>query len=294
MMRKPAALCAVLLLVMCLPAAVSAGQPFAISAPEHIGVGQPFLARISSPHVLSDVEFFWDGKGASVEVDESGHSAVGMFGAGLLDKPGWRFLEVQARSQGEVRRLRKLVHVVDHQYPEEVLTVAPRLIKPPKKYHAKIARERKLSRNALETYTPVRYWNAPFSLPVKGKKLSRFGLRRTFNGEAKRRHWGLDFRAYLGTPLHAIAPGKVILVGRNFYYAGNCVYIDHGNGVISFSCHMSKVLVKEGQMVKRGQAIGLSGATGRVTGAHLHLAVIAQGVAVDPEPLFEMNEAVEE
>jgi murein DD-endopeptidase MepM/ murein hydrolase activator NlpD len=118
--------------------------------------------------------------------------------------------------------------------------------------------------------------------------LSRFGLRRTFNNETKRRHTGLDFRAPAGTPIEAIAAGRVVLVGE-FYLPGNTVVIDHGNGVVSMAMHLSEVLVAAGDRVARGQVYGRSGATGRVTGAHLHLSVSVQGVAVDPAPLFDKD-----
>ncbi len=285
---------AVLLMIFFVPLSAHAvDSVLSIEAPDSAGVGQPFLVKISSGAKLSDVEIVFDGRSVAPPVrTESGvSSALAMFGTSLYAKLGPYSLEVEAFVDGERRRFRKLIQVVDHEYPQETLRVAPRLVKPPQKYHAKIERERALSKKALKTVSPVRRWNVPFSRPVKGKKLSRFGLRRTFNGDTKRRHWGLDFRAYLGTPIRSIAPGKVILVGKDFYFAGNCVFLDHGNGIISLSAHMSKVLVKEGQMVKSGQKIGLSGSTGRATGAHLHLGVYAQGVPVDPEPLFSKSEA---
>lgn len=167
----------------------------------------------------------------------------------------------------------------------ETLTVAPRMVKPPKEAQIRIAKEREIIGNALSMVSPQRHWELPFYRPVEGKMLSRFGLHRVFNGDTKSRHTGLDFRAWLGTPEHAIAAGKVVLAD-NFYYAGNSVWIDHGNGLMSMYGHMSKVLVKQGDMVTAGQKLGLSGATGRVTGAHLHLAVFVLGQVVDPEPLF--------
>ncbi len=99
----------------------------------------------------------------------------------------------------------------------------------------------------------------------------------------------MDFRASLGTPVCSIAPGKVVLTGHNYYYGGNCVYVDHGNGVVSAYQHLSEILVKEGERVQRGHAIGRAGASGRVTGAHLHLSVYANGVNIDPAPLFRMG-----
>lgn len=286
-MTKP--LLAALLLALCLPLAAHA---MTVRAPETTGVGQPFLVFIESPATLKDVSVTFNDSLVDPEIRvKDGITRIPvLLGTGLKATTGDYPLEVTATVDGVQRRYEKTISVVDHEYPKEALTVAPRLVKPPKKYHAKIEREREMVRAALASFTNERYWDAPFSLPVPGKMLSRFGLHRTFNGDTKRRHTGLDFRAYAGYPLYSIAPGRVILVGKNFYFSGNCVYIDHGNGVISLSGHMSKPLVKEGQMVKRGQKIGLSGATGRVTGAHLHLAVFVQGVSIDPEPLFTLEE----
>jgi len=276
---------AALLLVLSLPLYV---QAMTIQIPQTTEIGQPFLVLIESPATLADVTVTFDGRlvDPAIRTEEGETRIPVLLGTGLKAETGHYPLEVTATVDGVRRRYQKTINVIDHIYPEETLSVAPRLVKPPKKYHEKIAQERDLIRQTLAIYSSQRYWDIPFSLPVKGKMLSRFGLRRTFNGDTKRRHTGLDFRAYMGYPLHAIAPGKVLLVGKNFYFAGNCVFIDHGNGVISLSAHMSKPLVKTGDMVKRGQRIGLSGATGRVTGAHLHLSVFVQGVSIDPEPLF--------
>ena len=111
-------------------------------------------------------------------------------------------------------------------------------------------------------------------------------MRRYLNKKPKNPHRGLDFRSPKGSPINATAPGQVILVG-NHYYAGNSIYIDHGNGVISLYFHLEKSLVKTGDRVIRGETIGLSGVSGRATGPHLHFSVSVQGALVDPEPLFE-------
>jgi murein DD-endopeptidase MepM/ murein hydrolase activator NlpD len=286
---RPVALALALVALTVFSAAAHDGVD--VRMPAEVGVGQPFLVRVAAGAGLEGLTLFWDGVSVAPELvrKDGCVSSVAMLGTGLRDKPGLYALDVETVVRGEKRRFRKLVRVTDHEYGAETLTVAPKMVKPPKTVQARIVAERKLAREATSVQSPARRWHVPFCLPVKGKMLSRFGLRRTFNGDTKRRHWGLDFRAWQGSPIHAIEAGRVVLVG-NFYFAGNCVYIDHGNGVVSMSVHMSKVLVKQGDEVRRGQKIGLSGATGRVTGALLHLSVFVQGVPIDPESLFFMQE----
>ncbi|TIH13551.1 M23 family metallopeptidase [Marinifilum sp. JC120] len=264
--------------------------PLTLTAPDSAGIGQPFLVQISSTQKLNQLQVYWNGKTITPTIttnnDES-HALV-LLGTSLRTEPADMPLEIQAITQGIKHNLNRIIHIEPHKYQGEKLSVAPKMITPPEKELKRIKAEREKALKAIRTVSAERMWEIPFVLPVKGKKLSRFGLYRTFNGKIKRRHKGLDFRAYLGTPIKSIAAGKVILVG-NFYYAGNCVFIDHGNGVVSNSIHMSTVLVKEGDLIKPGQKIGLSGATGRATGAHLHLSVYVQGLSIDPEPLFTLG-----
>lgn len=278
-------LCAFLLLI---PATAVAADMVVIETPDQVGVGKPFLVRIASYYPLEELTVTWDGKSIQPSVVEEGYKNVSLviLGVGLKGEPGQHQLSVEASIWGKLKQFSKPVNVVETVFQSETLTVEPKMVKPPKEFKGRIQREREASINALNTYSPQRHWDIPFSRPVKGKMLSRFGLHRVFNGHTKSRHTGLDFRAWEGTPLHSMASGTVILVG-SFYYAGNCVFIDHGNGLVSLSCHMSKVLVEEGDVVEPGQRIGLSGATGRVNGAHLHLATFVQGKVVDPELFFD-------
>jgi murein DD-endopeptidase MepM/ murein hydrolase activator NlpD len=259
-----------------------------MDVPDSVGVGQPFLAALSSSGRLDALELDWNGRTVRPAVDPATRTAQVLLGTPLSAEPGTGDLEVRATVDGAARRLVRTIRIVPHAYQQESLSVAPAKITPPPAMAERIKRERELSLRAIRTETPDRRWELPLSLPVKGRMLSRFGLYRTFNGDIKRRHKGLDFRAYLGTPIHAVADGTVVLVG-DFYFSGQCVFIDHGNGVVSMSVHLSKTLVAPGNGVARGQVIGLSGATGRATGAHLHLSVFVQGVNVDPEPLFTMT-----
>ncbi len=279
-------------LFLLLPAICHAANipKISVTAPESVGIGQPFLVQISSPQKIEQLQVSWNGKNItpSISVTNGTSKAMVLLGSRLSSKPEDIKLGIHTTILGTKHEFQKTIHIIYHKYQEERLSIAPRMITPPEKAMKRIKAEREKALKAIRTVSPERMWEAPFTLPVKGKKLSRFGLYRTFNGEIKRRHKGLDFRAWLGTPIKTVAAGKVLLVG-NFYYAGNCVYIDHGNGVVSSSIHMSKVLVKEGDMLKAGQKIGLSGATGRATGAHLHLSVYVQGVSIDPAPLFKLG-----
>ncbi|MEP6939426.1 MAG: M23 family metallopeptidase [Rudaea sp.] len=133
---------------------------------------------------------------------------------------------------------------------------------------------------------------ARFSLPLAApasplpKNENDFGSERTFNGKVESQHTGRDYPVNEGTPIHAIADGKVVLVGEQFL-TGNSVYIDHGDGMVSASFHMSAIAVKEGDEIKRGTIIGKSGGTGRTSGPHLHLGIRWLAARVDAQPLLE-------
>jgi hypothetical protein len=280
--------CLVLLACLCLPAPVRAGGMVDVQTPASVGRGKPFAVRISTWYPLEDLEVRWNGRSVHPAVTMVGErsEAVLLLGVGLRGETGTYPLDVVAHIWGHERRFTRDVQVNESEWGTETLSVAPKMVHPPASEQARIERERETLRTALAQASPERYWTAPFFRPVKGKMLSRFGLYRTFNGNVAARHTGLDFRAWLGTPVHAMAAGRVVLVHR-FYYGGNSVLIDHGNGFFTMSCHLSETKVKEGAMVEAGQVVGKSGATGRVTGAHLHLAAFVLGAVVDPQPLFD-------
>ena len=278
------------MLALCLTLAgpALAGQWLGLGVPDQVGVGKPFMVRVSSIYPMDELAVTWEGRTARPAIRRNGErfEADLLLGTGLKTEPGVYPLELTAHLWGRDYRFSRDVTVAESAWGSETLRVAPNKIRPPKSALPRIKRERKQIQAAIGTVSPDRYWELPFARPAKGKMLSRFGLYRVFNGDVKARHTGLDFRAWQGTPLYAMGAGKVVLTG-GFYYAGNAVFIDHGNGLVSMACHMSKILVRQGDMVKAGQRIGLSGATGRVTGAHLHLSVFALGRSVDPELFFD-------
>jgi murein DD-endopeptidase MepM/ murein hydrolase activator NlpD len=142
--------------------------------------------------------------------------------------------------------------------------------------------------------TPQAYWSEPFAVPIPGVEGGRnFGHRRVFNGEPRAPHSGADLRAATGTEILAANAGRVALA-KNLFYSGNAVFIDHGLGVYTTYLHLSEMLVAPGDQVARGQVIGLAGATGRVTGPHLHWGVRILDARVDPFSLLSLGAGASE
>jgi len=174
------------------------------------------------------------------------------------------------------------VDVLPKAYPEQRLIVRDQSKVTPNPEHlARIEREQLLTEAIKKNFRPVTA-DTLLTQPTPGPLSSRFGLRRFFNGEARKPHAGLDVAAKTGAPISAPAGGIVTNTG-DYFFNGNTVFIDHGQGLITAYMHLSDIRVQEGQVVKRGDPIGAVGATGRVTGPHLHWAVFLNGVAVDPE-----------
>ncbi|CAI8866582.1 Membrane proteins related to metalloendopeptidases [Pseudomonas chlororaphis] len=134
---------------------------------------------------------------------------------------------------------------------------------------------------AYRSFSPNTPSNLLLDKPVSGPLSSKFGVRRFFNGEERNPHAGLDFAVPAGTPIKTPAAGKVILIG-NYFFNGNTVFVDHGQGFISMFCHMSKIDVKVGQQLARGGVVGKVGSTGRATGPHMHWNVSLNDARVDP------------
>ena len=175
------------------------------------------------------------------------------------------------------------IDIEDKFYRESRIEIQNRdLVSPPSSMQDRIREEYQQGVIAKNTYTQVGLSQATMSLPLMGITSSEFGVRRFINGQPRNRHIGLDIAADEGTPVNAPMQGKVILSG-NFFYKGNVVYIDHGDGLVSSYSHLSKKAVSLNQKVSKGEVLGYVGSTGRVTGPHLHWEVFLLGIPINPE-----------
>jgi murein DD-endopeptidase MepM/ murein hydrolase activator NlpD len=170
-------------------------------------------------------------------------------------------------------------------FPARRITVDPKFVDPPASEMPRIEAERKAVENIFAHPTTERYWKQPFVVPVPGASTSSFGRRSIVNGQPRGQHTGADFQAATGTPVVAPNRGRVALAADQ-YFPGKTVIIDHGLGLYSYLAHLSQFAIEEGAIVERGQKIGLSGATGRVTGPHLHWTMRIGAARVDPLSLI--------
>ena len=173
------------------------------------------------------------------------------------------------------------VKVIQGAYAQESLNVEPSKVAPPKEALERIKQERDEAMALYNTFNPKRLWNAPFTSPMESFITSAYGNARLFNNTLQSYHSGVDFRATIGTPVIASNDGVVVLA-KDRYYAGESLVIDHGEGIYSVYYHLSHKNVAVGEKVRKGDTIGLSGMSGRVSGPHLHFGFMVQGIPVDP------------
>ena len=256
------------------PAAVVAGSP------ELIRVQAPGSATLDGEWLGHKLDFF---RGSA----ESGWFALA--GVDVEAPTGPSMLTIHARlPDGVMRDLSRTESILPAHYRTAALSVAPRFIEPTPAEVKQIEADIQIKDRVFSVSAPRPLWNGDFRVPVRSAPTDSFGTRRTFNGKLASVHKGMDFRAPMGTPVHSSNSGVVVLA-RGLYFEGNCVVIDHGLGLYTLVMHLSRIDVHEGEHVVTGQLLGLSGATGRVTGPHLHWAVRWQNAYLDPAKLLRMN-----
>jgi murein DD-endopeptidase MepM/ murein hydrolase activator NlpD len=206
-----------------------------------------------------------------------------LVGIDLDAKPGIHAVSIDA---GPVQTHYDLV-VKPRAFPTRRLTVDEAFVTPPRSEQPRIAREAALLAGVWTSPATERLWTEPFVRPVPGVANSAFGTRSIFNGKLRSAHGGADLLSPSGTPVHAPNGGRIV-VARRLYFSGNTVVIDHGLGLFSMLAHLSVVDVHEGDRVIAGQTLGRVGATGRVTGPHLHWAVRVSDARIDPLALLTL------
>jgi len=290
--RRPG--CSVLLIGLALVALAVQGRadkrPVVSWQPLSLSNGSPVLFEIHTSAKLQSVSAAWLGHDISFfKPSGAGKVWYGLGGISLTTTPGsydLRVKEMFANGQiGEITRKIKIVRAV---YPKVAVKVAKQYTEPTPQQLTAISADKDVKSKVFGAVSAQRLWERRFVSPVSAPVSDVFGTARVFNEQVQSRHQGLDFAVPPGTDVHAINSGVVILA-RPMFFEGDCVVIDHGQGLLSLYLHLSEFKVKEGQEVRSGELIGLSGGTGRATGPHLHLAVRWQGVYISPAILLKLQ-----
>jgi len=262
--------------------------------PTRLVNGAPILFQVKPPAKLDSLSGTWLGHQLTFSYNPATKIWFALAGVPFETKPGKYTLEASGdRSDNKIpptkMTFKRTFVVARARYPQikVELSVEKKFTEPSPEQQQQIAEGVKIKDDYLNRVTPDREWDGKFAAPADASISDVYGSQRIFNGKAQRPHYGLDFRVPTGTPVAAMNSGTVLLA-RFLYFEGNCVVIDHGQGLLTLYFHLSALKVKEGESVKRGQEIGLSGGTGRATGPHLHVAVRWQGTYLDPARLMLM------
>jgi murein DD-endopeptidase MepM/ murein hydrolase activator NlpD len=257
--------------------------------------GGPVLFQVKPPTRLESLHGTWLGHELSFSFDATSRTWYALAGVSLETAPGTYSLELSGetptgKAPGNKVAFARKFAVAAGKYPriEVKLSVAGKFTEPDPEQQKQIAEGVQVKKDYLNRVTPEREWSGQFGTPAEAAISDVFGSERIFNGKTSSPHLGLDFRVPSGTPVAAMNDGTVLLA-RPLYFEGNFVVLDHGQGLLTLYLHLSEFKVKEGDQVKRGQVIGLSGGTGRATGPHLHVAVRWQGTYLDPAQLMRLR-----
>lgn len=282
---------AIAFFLLCLSSPLCAVAWTVRANPPRLVNGAPFLFQVKPAARLDSLTGTWLGHQLTFSYSASAKTWFALAGVSIETEPGKYTLELTGQ-----RTTTKTPLTVTHtftvaraQYPQikVELTVEKKFTEPTPEQQEQIAEGVKIKQDYLNRVTPEREWVGRFTAPADAPISDVFGSQRIFNGKAQSPHLGLDFRVPTGTPVAAMNDGTVLLA-RPLYFEGNFLVLDHGQGLLTLYLHLSEFKVKEGDVVKRGQEIGLSGGTGRATGPHLHVAVRWQGTYLDPARLVQL------
>lgn len=278
-------------LLCCSSASAHAATWTVHAQPAKLVNGAPVLFQAKTPAKLESLTGTWLGHQLPFSYDASTKTWFALGGISFETEPGKYTLELKGESKANQAPVSFshafLIGRANYPKIKVELAVEKKFTEPSQEQVKQIDEDQKTKQEYLNRITPDREWDGKFAAPAVAAISDVYGSQRIFNGKAQRPHYGLDFRVPTGTPVAAMNSGTVLLA-RFLYFEGNCVFLDHGQGLLTLYFHMSELKVKEGDTVKRGQEIGLSGGTGRATGPHLHVAVRWQGTYVDPAKLLQL------
>ncbi len=255
--------------------------------PERVESGSPELITVRAPQATA-VDGQWLGHAVQFLLAPDHRTWFALAGVDVETPAGPAPLKVSIHLEGSSHDVTEPVQILPAHYRTGSLSVAPKFVEPGPEALKQINDEAALKKKVFASTAEKPLWAGDFKAPVPFAATDSFGTRRMFNGKLASIHKGTDFRAPSGTPVLAGNAGRVVLA-QPLYYEGNCVIIDHGLGLMSYSMHLSRIDVKVGESVSKGQRVGLSGATGRVTGPHLHWAIRWQGAMLDPAKLLKLD-----
>ncbi|GAC1428017.1 MAG: hypothetical protein NVS1B11_18470 [Terriglobales bacterium] len=257
--------------------------------PQRLVNGSPILFRITSQNPLQSLTGEWLGHEVVFSFDGKTKIWSGFAGVSLGTKPGIYVLQLTGTTlHGKDISFQQKVSVTRTHYPKINIAVAKQYTEPAPEQLQKIKEDKSVKEERFKSVSLEREWSGRFLPPVDARISDVFGTQRVINGKAQSTHQGLDYAVPTGTPVAALNSGTVLLA-RSLFFEGNCVVIDHGQGLLTLYLHLSEFAVKEGDHIKRGQELGLSGGTGRATGPHLHIAVRWQGIYLNPATMLKLN-----
>ena len=252
-----------------------------------VAQGEALLVRVKS-EAGGIQEAVGEVFGSSLPLVRSEDGWVGLFGVDMDREPGKYSLVLRLKlADGREKEKRVPFEIQARDYGTERLTLPANMVELSAEDLARVQADQQALAQAWKTPASERYWSGPFQRPVPGEVHAVFGKRRIINGQPKSPHTGQDLAAALGDPVAASNAGRVVLV-RDCFFSGNSVVVDHGLGLYSMYFHLSEVKVKEGELVEKGQVLGLIGMSGRATGPHLHWGFRLLGARVDPEAILAL------
>ena len=251
--------------------------------------GEVLLLKVEKGRNISSAFASFRGQKYPMARDGDTDRILALIGLDLDLEPGLYPLKAVVRyDSGQTGSTVIDITIKDKVFPEEKLWVEERFVSPPRKVQERIRWESELLSSIYSVSSDSWLGEGSFILPLEGRASNNFGKRRIFNNLPRSPHSGQDISSPSGTPVAASNSGRVVLA-KDLYFSGNTVIIDHGLGVFTYYCHFSEILSERGDWVKRGSLIGRVGATGRVTGPHLHWSVRVAGSRVDPYALTHLD-----